>query len=277
MSGRGRLFAAPSHPVPPLRAALPIRKDPPGATEAVLLLHGFTGHPGELSIQAEAIAAAGYAVLAPRYPGHGTCRADFLATRAEDWARRALDAYLELRAEYGRVHLLGHSMGGLLATLVAARKAEEDEREPARLILFAPAFALSRRAFALAPLVARFAPVIRHGRPVPEGEAGDPDRVTLHREYRSDDLVVMAAELEWLRRRACRLLPGVRSHILVVVGERDETVPPEVARFVATRAQAAASIETRMLPGAGHVFPFDRDGATAAAFAVDFLGPGPRR
>jgi alpha-beta hydrolase superfamily lysophospholipase len=98
-----------------LHASLPFRIDPPGAKEAVLLLHGFTGQPWELSDVGKLLAGSGFAVYAPRYPGHGTRRVDFLATRAEDWARRAIDAYLELRADYRTVHVLGHSMGGLIA------------------------------------------------------------------------------------------------------------------------------------------------------------------
>ena len=89
-----------------LPEARPFRKDPAGAKEAVLLLHGFTGIPRELSIVGDSLAEAGFACLAPRYPGHGTDRADFLATGAEDWVRRAFDSYLDLRSEYETVTCL---------------------------------------------------------------------------------------------------------------------------------------------------------------------------
>ena len=114
--------------------ARPFRTDPAGAKAAVLLLHGFTGIPRELSIVGASLVDAGYAVLAPRYPGHGTNRADFMATSAEDWVRRAIDSYLDLRAEYDTVHVLGHSMGGLIATIVAVTF------NSPRLVLLAPAF-----------------------------------------------------------------------------------------------------------------------------------------
>jgi len=125
----------------PLPGALPIRMDPAGAREAVLLLHGFMGYPGELEPLANGLAGAGYAVSVPRLPGHGTGRRDFLLTGAEDWARRAYDAYLELRAEYEIVHVGGHSMGGLLASSIAVSFGLP------RLILLAPVFELSIRLY----------------------------------------------------------------------------------------------------------------------------------
>ncbi len=250
-----------------LPAARPIRIDPPGATEAVLLLHGFTGHPGELALQAEALAAAGYAVSVPRLPGHGTNRADFLATGEADWLRRARDAALELRADYGTVHLLGHSMGGLLAAFVASAL----EPQAPRLVLLAPAFLLSKAGVTAAPFVAPFAPVLRRGRPVPAAEAEDPVRSYLHGEYRSDDLVCQAAALRRLQLAARPRLALLRSRILVVIGSADASVPPAVAAYIEGQARAAASVEVRELPGAGHIFPFDARGPEAAALVAAWM------
>jgi len=123
----------------PLPGTLPVRIDTAGASEAVLLLHGYTGNPAELIPVGKALADAGYAISIPRYPGHGTCRSDFLKTDAMDWARSAFDAYMDLRARYGTVHVVGHSMGGLLAAAVAAAFAAP------RLVLFAPAFITAAR------------------------------------------------------------------------------------------------------------------------------------
>lgn len=267
-------------------AARPIRLDPSGAKEAVLLLHGFTGHPGELALQAKALAKAGYAVGVPRLPGHGTSRADFLATDERDWLRRAVDAALELRADYGTVHLLGHSMGGLLAALVAsviqeggaggtrgvgAPEASARVSRAPRLVLLAPAFLLSKPGFAAAPFVAPFAPVLRRGRPVPAAEADDPVRAYLHGEYRSDDLVCQAAALRRLQLAARPRLAALRQRILVVVGSEDASVPPAVGAYVERKARAALSVEVRELPGAGHVFPFDARGPEAAALVADWM------
>lgn len=244
--------------------ARPFRRDPPGAKEAVLLLHGFTGIPRELSALGAVLAESGYAVFAPRYPGHGTDRADFLASSAVDWVRRAVDSYLELRSEYETVHVAGHSMGGLIATIVAATF------NAPRLILLAPAFKTKGVSLALAPFVAPFFPVIRKNRALPEGEK-DPVRMRMFSEYWADDLVAGAAQLNHIKREACRDLARIHSKVLVIVGEADGTVPASVAGYIEGKARGAASFEARKLAGAGHLFPFDERAAESSAIVREWM------
>ena len=253
-----------------IESSRPYRKDPPGAREAVFLLHGFTGQPYELEGIADALAESGYAVMGPRYPGHGSCRADFMTTRAEDWLRRSIDAWLELRADYGTIHLVGHSMGGLIAASLASRL------PCPRLVLLAPAFKPLNALLPLAPLIAPFCPVIKRGRE-PGPRDGAPGRIEQLREYGSDDLVAGAAQLERLVRSSRRALPRVTSRILVVSGSEDGAVSPAVGQFVASRAVKAASVELVRLEGAGHLFPFDEDSGEAAGLVRDWMsGAAPR-
>lgn len=247
-----------------IESSRPYRKDPPGATEAVLLLHGFTGQPYELAGIADALAGAGFAVMGPRYPGHGTRRADFLTTRAEDWLRRAIDAWFELSADYGTVHLLGHSMGGLIAASLASRL------PCPRLVLLAPAFMPRNAMLPFAPLVAPFCPVIRRGREPGPGDR-EPGRIEQLREYGSDDLVAGGAQLERLVRSSRRALRRVTSEILVVCGSEDEAVSPDVGAYVAKAAARAASVDAVRLEGAGHLFPFDEWSAETAALVRDWM------
>jgi carboxylesterase len=242
--------------------ARPYRVEPRGAKEAVLLLHGFTGIPHELSIIGSSLAEAGYACLAPRYPGHGTDRADFLATGAEDWLRRALDSYLDLRSEYENVHVLGHSMGGLIATIVAATF------NAPKLVLLAPAFKIGGSGLALSSFIAPFRPVIRRNRP---NEETDPARRQLFADYWADDLVSGVVQLKLLLKAARRDLERVHSKLLVVVGTKDETVPASVALLVEKRAMGAASFESKSIAGAGHLFPFDAYSAQAALIVREWM------
>jgi len=249
--------------------ARPFRKDPAGAKEAVLLLHGFTGIPRELSIVGDALAEAGFASLAPRYPGHGTDRADFLATGAEDWVRRAFDSYLDLRSEYETVHVLGHSMGGLIATIVAVTF------NAPRLVLLAPAFRVSNAVgMALSPLIAIFKPVVKRNRPLPDTET-DPVRRKLFADYWADDLVSGTAQLKRILREARQDLPRIHSKILVVVGAADDVVPASVAALVEERARAAASFESKSIAAGGHLFPFDGHAAETSTILREWMTRNP--
>jgi pimeloyl-ACP methyl ester carboxylesterase len=84
----------------------------------LLLVHGFTGAAEDFAWHLDGFAAAGWHVVAPDLPGHGSSH--------PNGARFAFDAYasavLAVADELGwdRFALLGHSMGGVIAQEIAA-------------------------------------------------------------------------------------------------------------------------------------------------------------
>jgi carboxylesterase len=90
----------------------------------VLVCHGFTGNPQSMRGLAEAFAAAGFSVELPLWPGHGTTIEDMLETGWEDWSAAAEAAYAELASRCEKVVVAGLSMGGTLATWLAASHPE---------------------------------------------------------------------------------------------------------------------------------------------------------
>ena len=95
-----------------------------GDDVGVLVLHGFTGNPGSIRPLAEALAADGRTVVAPRLPGHGTAVEDMLETGWADWAAAADAAYADLAGRTRTTVVAGLSMGGTLACWLAARHQE---------------------------------------------------------------------------------------------------------------------------------------------------------
>ena len=90
-----------------------------GGAFGVLILHGFTGNPVSMRPLAEACAREGFSVELPRLPGHGTTIEEMMTTNWADWSATALAAYDELAGRCDRVAVVGLSMGGGLAALVA--------------------------------------------------------------------------------------------------------------------------------------------------------------
>lgn len=78
------------------------------------------------------LAEGGHSVELPLLPGHGTKVEDMIPTRFDDWYKAASAAYVELASRCERVVVVGLSMGGTLATLLAI------EHEPAGLIAINP-------------------------------------------------------------------------------------------------------------------------------------------
>jgi carboxylesterase len=88
----------------------------------VVCVHGFTGTPYELRYLGEQVAHAGFAAVGPLLPGHGTTVDDLDRTTWADWAN-AVDTTIDrTRERYGRIALVGQSLGGLLALHAASRR-----------------------------------------------------------------------------------------------------------------------------------------------------------
>ncbi len=211
----------------------------PGTGDGALVLHGFTGWPGEVAYLGDRLAEAGLAVSIPRLPGHGTNARDFMQSGWRDWLRAAVDAYLELGAAHARVHVVGFSMGALLALLVASRF------PVARLALVAPGVRVNNPLLPLAPLLALFFRRMRWPPVRPLGTVSPEDEEVLAREYWSWRFGAQSASFLHLKRMANRCLPRVRADTLVVLGGSDPTVP--VSAWDVVRARIGSSVVERVV------------------------------
>ncbi|NIA13476.1 MAG: alpha/beta fold hydrolase [Nitrospiraceae bacterium] len=120
-----------------LLGAEPRDLGPEDAVGAVLFVHGFLGGANNFAELPDQVAEAGWRVRVMRLPGHGTSPKDLRETTADELANAVLTEATALKAKYGRVVLVGHSMGGALSTLTAAQ-ADVDG-----LILGAPYFGVT--------------------------------------------------------------------------------------------------------------------------------------
>lgn len=92
--------------------------DPPedgSQCRKVLLLHGWGGQAGLMGAFVGPLTTAGYQVLIPDLPGQGSAHGRLVDTRT------SVSTILELNHSFGPFHsIIGHSLGGLLACMVAA-------------------------------------------------------------------------------------------------------------------------------------------------------------
>lgn len=103
-----------------------------GAGEDVLFLHGAGGLAGHEPLL-EALAAGGHRVAAPEMPGYGESLGEELLEDMLDFTLHGWDLADALGMD--RPHLVGHSMGGMIASEMACVSAER----PRTLSLIAPA------------------------------------------------------------------------------------------------------------------------------------------
>jgi carboxylesterase len=186
------------------------------ANKAVLIIHGFTGYPGEFYRIAHRLNEIGYTVSLPRLPGHGTNRKDFMRTGWKDWIRHCEESYRDLRARYEDVSVIGLSMGGLLALILSARY------NPRRTVLMAPAMTTSNKSFYLSPFLRWFIGPIKTGRQV--GADDSEGRKHLNREYWSVNIPRQLAQLRKLQKVARKELNQIDCPLLLMLSEKDKSV-----------------------------------------------------
>lgn len=224
--------------------------------DAVLGIHGYGGYPGELALPAKLLARSGFDVYVPRLPGHGTCQQDFDRTGAEQWYQEVVRTYQRISADHETVHLMGHSMGGLLALLLASGV------PIGRIVLFAPALRLISPAARYTGILKHF----RHAIPIPWEadpqimffDTRDPeDDEFLGREYWSSLNLKNIHELVRLQRRTKKVLKDITSEILVITGGKDAAVHISSAEMICERVPSR--VEHLHLEDASHLIPYDPD------------------
>ncbi len=258
--------------------AEPISLGDPAAGEACLLLHGFVGSRVDFAGLGERLAAQGFFVRMALAPGHGTSPQDFATKSADEMLAGARAEYDELTERFDRVHLIGFSMGGSLATLLASEpeSGAPEADKTGRLVLIAPYYGITYRWFYVLPpriWTAAASPFIRYVR------KGDRyvrvnKRESVESMYSYKYVPLHGARvLGELGRRALGedVLARVTRPVLMLHSKGDEAASPAAARLAFARIGSAEK-EVFWLPEHNnHHLLWDYDGDLTADRVVEFL------
>lgn len=183
--------------------------------ESVLLLHGWTGSPAHLRELGALLNEVGYGVVAPLLAGHGTTLEDMAETGWRDWVRSAGEAAEGIVSEGDRLHIVGLSMGGIIALLLAPVF-----HAASVTTINAPMRVWDRRS--------RFAAIYRGSRRIDKGDAPEPapPEVAEFQQQYNGTPVGTAADLVDLAKAAKKNLGRVQCPALVIQSRVDETVKP---------------------------------------------------
>jgi carboxylesterase len=230
-----------------------------GDDVGVLVLHGFTGHPGSVRPLAEALAADGRTVELPRLPGHGTVVEDMLDTGFADWAAAAEAAYADLAGRTRTVVVAGLSMGGTLACLLTAR-----HPEVAGLVAINPL---------VQPPDPEMAAMVRQmvdaGESVAPGigsDIADPD--AHETAYDGSPLLPLLTLFEGVEALQADL-PRIACPVLLLSSPQDHVVPPPNSDHLA--AMVAGPVQRETLERSYHVATLDYDKDRIAELATEFV------
>ena len=253
-----------------------------GSGPAILMLHGIGGGHLAFAPQVESFAAAGYRAVSWDMPGYGrSASVEPYNFKALAQSCIALIEALLAKDERKALILLGHSMGGMVAQEVMARRPDL----VSRLILCgtSPAFGKPDGAWQqqfvaerTAPLDAGQSMAALAAKLVPQmvGPGSLPEGVALAERC-------MAEVNPSTYRRALQALmgfdrkanlPNIAVPTLLLAGEFDKNAPPAVMQKMAQHIPQSNYVE---LPGIGHLqnleAPDDFDGAVLNFIAMPHM------
>ena len=180
----------------------------------ILLIHGFTGSCAQMRPLADTLAERGYTVRTINLPGHALTEAEMAKANWQQWLHAAKEAAYEMMQEVRVFTVAGHSMGGVLALLIA-----EQMKPDGCVPICAPTAVRSR----LLPLAGLCAPLIPR---IPWGEPTERHR-HIDSNYNfgySGFPTAKGADLHRLIMLSNRNLFNIQCPILVVQSDGDETI-----------------------------------------------------
>ena len=242
---------------------------------AVLILHGFGDTPQTVSYLAAHLHALGFTVRAPLLAGHGRTLREFGRSTADQWLATAARELVALQQQHETVGVVGLSMGGALAVILAAQAgrnpgaasagtsrhpagaiaAVDGLRPPAALVLIAPYLSMRARARRLARWHWALSPFIHYLPSREEASIRDADERRSNRGFGTVTPRLLR-QLQRIVSRADAALPAIAVPTLVIHSRGDNRIDPEAAAGsfdrIGTRDKRIEWTE-----GGGHVITVD--------------------
>jgi pimeloyl-ACP methyl ester carboxylesterase len=243
----------------------------PQSGPAIVFLHGFVGPLGGEPMLA-ALVEAGFRVHAPVWPGYSEQDTE---TRLEDMLDFALHgADLVEAFECDRPHLIGHSMGGMIAGEMAALAPMAYDR----VVLIDPLGLWVDRSpipdiYSLLPF--EFPPMLfadaERGTQLLAGGGVDFDDVEAIKRFLIGNSRRLGTAGKILfpipNRRLSKRLYRITNPTLLVWGDSDQLVGDA---YAAAWSAAISGSRLVTIPGAGHMAPYEKPAEVSAAIA-EFL------
>jgi acylglycerol lipase len=276
-------------PIPPSQymtmpdgAALPVRVWlPPAGTPwrgVILALHGFTDSRDGWELPAPVFAAAGYAVFAPDQRGFGGApdRGRWVGSQALVDDAVAMIGQLRARYPGQRVVLMGESMGGAVAALVAARAGAGGP--DATILLSAAVWGPRQMDAGLYAALVTADAVAPDWAPNPGSLADNiwaSDNIPALIRFGRDPLTLRHVSVHDLRGlvrlmgQAHDAAASLRGPVLVLNGRRDQIVPPPAT--ASAWDALPAHVRRGFYPEGYHLLLRDRDRALVEADILAWL------
>lgn len=209
-----------------------------------LLVHGFTGSPGEMLPLGQYLNKCGYTVKGILLPGHGTTPEDLRKTDWQDWYGKLIKEYNSLAKKYNKVFVIGLSMGGLLTLYLAS----QSKITGGIASLCAPIYIADKRV-KITPLLKYFKKYIK--------KPGNGNKYPGYYWYDCYPVRSLANLLKLIKVVKINL-ENITCPTLLIQAKKDGTIDPSSAQFIYSQI-STANKELIWLGESGHIVTLDKE------------------
>lgn len=223
-----------------------------------LLIHGFTGSPYEVEPLARHLSGRGWRIETPILAGHeGDPARSLRDVTWNDWVRSAEEVLQDMMLTCKQVYVIGFSMGGMIATYLAARY------PIARLVL------LNASVFYINPRqLFRDAAAIIKKHFTSETDAREAYRRYLKKATTTPPRAVI--HFRHLVKVLRQELPNISVPTLIVQGGQDDLVEPRSASYIHSHIRSTEKY-VHILPKSKHMICHDCEQEQLFALIDEFL------
>lgn len=217
-----------------------------GNREGVLLVHGYTGAPGEMRLLGEYLNRFGFTVMGVLLPGHGTKPEDLNNKLFSDWFGEVEKGVTHLKSICEKVYVVGLSMGGLL-TIKAAAELNIDKA----VIISAPIYVQDKRQ--------PFYPFLKHFikyLPKAQKHYDVPDEYLAH--YHVMPVKPIGEIFDFINKCQKGFIRKIRIPCLVMQSKKEHTVRPDSAQYIFDRLSSKRK-KLIWYEKSGHILTLDKE------------------
>lgn len=205
-----------------------------------LLVHGFTGSPGEMFPLGQFLHQKGYTVRGILLPGHGTKVEDLEGVSWAEWYQEVEREYRELKENCSQVFVIGLSMGGALSLSLATENALDGV-----VSICAPIYIADKKAY-LTPYLKSF---VRYSKKKVRKQPFNSFSYDVYPLSGTANLVKAIPAIK-------RNLEKTTCPALIIQARKDKTVEPRSAQYIYDNI-GSKDKSLRWLEKSGHVATLD--------------------
>jgi carboxylesterase len=230
-----------------------------GGKIGVLVVHGFTGCTQSMLPLGKGLAEAGFTVIGPRLPGHGSSVEEMATMTWRDWTGEAEKGLKELLGRCDKVFVTGLSMGGTITCYLGENYADKI----AGLMPINAPVAKLNPLLPVTPVVKYFMKTI----PGVGSDIKDPDS----KESCYDKVPVpAAAQLYKLMQTTKKDLAKITSPIMILCSREDHVVSTKNGPYILEHV-GSKDKELVWLENSYHVATIDNDKDEIIRRCVEFI------